>query len=273
MTLIAADCAIWTDWQIITQPKQCFKAQPGIIWATAAASCLQVAATKKTWCVCACLCEGGWGGLGLPGFHKHFERFSDWSSILFQQSTTKRCVLKSAALLLTASDSLLLKTHGCCSYSTVCHPYTVNKTLHLFCRHRLFSSETKSIIFNFHFTPSSHTHSNIGIACIISCWERLEWSPTSKATIRRKSFNSIPFRWQFIIAFSFSACLCIPLWFFPWMIQRGKRKEGVDGKWNRESICAYACVRGCVFSQERPGGHLVLEIGPHVQTTVHKHGC
>lgn len=147
MTPIATKCAIWTDWQIITQPKQCFKPQPGISWATAAASCRQVAATKKTRCVCVCatLCEGGWGGLGLRGFHKHFERFSDRSSILFPQSTTASCVLKSAVLLLTASDSLFLKTHGCCWYSMPSLHSKQNFTLFFFCRHWLFSSETFSL--------------------------------------------------------------------------------------------------------------------------------
>ena len=33
----------------------------------------------------------------------------------------------------------------------------------------------------------------------------------------------------------------------------------------------YLCVCTSVFSQETPDGHLVLEIGPHVLTTVHKH--
>lgn len=280
MTPIATKCAIWTDWQIITQPKQCFKPQPGISWATAAASCRQVAATKKN-TVCLCVCVSVWGRLGRSGTSRISQAFREvfWSLFYsFSHSQPPSAVCWSLQCFSSPLQTV-------CSWKlmavvdTVCHPYTVNKTLHF-----SFSAATdcSAVRQNLSFSlkqqqkkihSPAHTHSNIGTACTISCWERLEWSPTSKATIRRKWFNSILSRRQFIIAFSFSACLCIPLWFFPWMIQRGKRKEGEDGNWNRESICAYVCVRGGVLSQERPGGHLVLEIGPHVQTKVHKHGC
>lgn len=169
------------------------------------------------------------------------------------KSTSGHCVLKSAVLLLTASDSLLLKAQACWAYTTVWHPHTVNKTSHLFSHRWMLGSDRKSVIFTGTRRKKEELNARLlliyvqsKMSCTISC---PEWSPTSKATIRRKGFNSI-FFWTGDLLELSSLCLCIPQWLFPWMIQRGKRKEGLCGKWNRESVCAYVCV----FWQERPGG-------------------
>lgn len=172
---------------------------------------------------------GGWGGVGLLRISQTFQEVFKF---LFPRT-------EAAALLFTALDSLLRKPCGCCSYSTACSMCKIYILL---------------------------IYIQIGNACMISCWE---WSPTSKAMIRRKWFNSSSLPWQFMIS-SPPPLVSLVIFF---MKDTERKEEGRNECAREMKQRKYLWIWGCVFSQERPGEHLVLEIGPHVLTTVHKHGC